>query len=237
MFKSSPTKWKPAQSGNTGSEDFKGKLYADIVDELLCPGSVSFSLKSTFIKLNIYSMFIVKFSPSRWPLAWEELKMEDLLLWNSLQRGIWKTSRMWTLNWPTWYWMRLSTGTLRHLLHMNLLNKTGATFKAVLPVLCRAASVSFEDIAGQDLAKQALQEIVILPYLRPEVIISKCLISTYCFYAFFSLTCNPVSYLLFSCLPDWEHLHVVCFYSARLEMGKPCWYGQKTLKTWKCIIL
>jgi spastin len=29
--------------------------------------------------------------------------------------------------------------------------------------------VSFEDIAGQELAKQALQEIVILPALRPEV--------------------------------------------------------------------
>ncbi|KAG7242462.1 hypothetical protein INR49_009913 [Caranx melampygus] len=32
------------------------------------------------------------------------------------------------------------------------------------------ASVSFGEIAGQDLAKQALQEIVILPALRPEVI-------------------------------------------------------------------
>ncbi|XP_042357891.1 spastin-like [Plectropomus leopardus] len=31
------------------------------------------------------------------------------------------------------------------------------------------ASISFEDIAGQDLAKQALQEIVILPALRPEL--------------------------------------------------------------------
>uniref|UniRef100_A0AAQ5XJQ6 Fidgetin-like protein 1 n=1 Tax=Amphiprion ocellaris TaxID=80972 RepID=A0AAQ5XJQ6_AMPOC len=31
------------------------------------------------------------------------------------------------------------------------------------------ASVSFEDIAGQNLAKQALQEIVILPALRPEL--------------------------------------------------------------------
>uniref|UniRef100_A0A4W5LAM5 MIT domain-containing protein n=1 Tax=Hucho hucho TaxID=62062 RepID=A0A4W5LAM5_9TELE len=31
------------------------------------------------------------------------------------------------------------------------------------------SSVSFEDIAGQELAKQALQEIVILPALRPEV--------------------------------------------------------------------
>uniref|UniRef100_A0A8C8J8G1 microtubule-severing ATPase n=1 Tax=Oncorhynchus tshawytscha TaxID=74940 RepID=A0A8C8J8G1_ONCTS len=31
------------------------------------------------------------------------------------------------------------------------------------------SSVSFEDIAGQELAKQALQEIVILPALRPEI--------------------------------------------------------------------
>ncbi|XP_072292911.1 spastin [Eucyclogobius newberryi] len=31
------------------------------------------------------------------------------------------------------------------------------------------ATVSFQDIAGQDLAKQALQEIVILPALRPEL--------------------------------------------------------------------
>lgn len=37
-------------------------------------------------------------------------------------------------------------------------------------MFCSGASVSFEDIAGQELAKQALQEIVILPALRPEVI-------------------------------------------------------------------
>lgn len=30
-------------------------------------------------------------------------------------------------------------------------------------------AVKFDDIAGQELAKQALQEIVILPSLRPEV--------------------------------------------------------------------
>nr|XP_046257533.1 spastin isoform X2 [Scatophagus argus] len=36
-------------------------------------------------------------------------------------------------------------------------------------IVDRGASVSFEDIAGQELAKQALQEIVILPALRPEL--------------------------------------------------------------------
>uniref|UniRef100_A0A672J8E7 microtubule-severing ATPase n=1 Tax=Salarias fasciatus TaxID=181472 RepID=A0A672J8E7_SALFA len=36
-------------------------------------------------------------------------------------------------------------------------------------IVDRGASVSFGDIAGQNLAKQALQEIVILPALRPEL--------------------------------------------------------------------
>ncbi|XP_059179772.1 spastin-like [Centropristis striata] len=36
-------------------------------------------------------------------------------------------------------------------------------------IIDSGASVSFEDIAGQDLAKQALQEIVILPAIRPEL--------------------------------------------------------------------
>lgn len=36
-------------------------------------------------------------------------------------------------------------------------------------IVDRGATVSFDDIAGQDLAKQALQEIVILPALRPEL--------------------------------------------------------------------
>lgn len=40
--------------------------------------------------------------------------------------------------------------------------------------------MSFEDIAGQDLAKQALQEIVILPALRPEVTTYK----RFCFQCF-----------------------------------------------------
>ncbi|KAL0983675.1 hypothetical protein UPYG_G00131160 [Umbra pygmaea] len=36
-------------------------------------------------------------------------------------------------------------------------------------IVYSGSSVSFEDIAGQELAKQALQEIVILPALRPEL--------------------------------------------------------------------
>ncbi|CAJ1054126.1 spastin-like isoform X2 [Xyrichtys novacula] len=36
-------------------------------------------------------------------------------------------------------------------------------------VVDRGSCVSFKDVAGQDLAKQALQEIVILPALRPEL--------------------------------------------------------------------
>lgn len=47
---------------------------------------------------------------------------------------------------------------------------TCAAVKVAVRVHCSGASVSFEDIAGQELAKQALQEIVILPALRPEVI-------------------------------------------------------------------
>lgn len=45
------------------------------------------------------------------------------------------------------------------------------TWLHLLSASCRGSSVRFDDIAGQALAKQALQEIVILPALRPEVII------------------------------------------------------------------
>lgn len=44
-------------------------------------------------------------------------------------------------------------------------------------------AVKFDDIAGQELAKQALQEIVILPSLRPEVRI---------IYYYFSVT-SPIT--------------------------------------------
>uniref|UniRef100_A0A671VJ91 microtubule-severing ATPase n=1 Tax=Sparus aurata TaxID=8175 RepID=A0A671VJ91_SPAAU len=43
------------------------------------------------------------------------------------------------------------------------------TVAVVLFVSLIGSSVSFHDVAGQDLAKQALQEIVILPALRPEL--------------------------------------------------------------------
>ncbi len=36
------------------------------------------------------------------------------------------------------------------------------------------AAVRFDDIAGQEMSKQALQEIVILPALRPEVCLHVC---------------------------------------------------------------
>lgn len=52
----------------------------------------------------------------------------------------------------------------------NKNEKNFAAIKVAFCVHCSGASVFFKDIAGQDLAKQALQEIVILPALRPEVI-------------------------------------------------------------------
>lgn len=56
--------------------------------------------------------------------------------------------------------------------HLNIFPKSSLkfinhTFDA--HQCCSGAVTSFEDIAGQKLAKQALQEIVILPALRPEV--------------------------------------------------------------------
>ena len=39
----------------------------------------------------------------------------------------------------------------------------------VVSMCFSGSAVRFQDVAGQDLAKQALQEIVILPALRPEV--------------------------------------------------------------------
>lgn len=52
----------------------------------------------------------------------------------------------------------------------SIVKTTYVTVKVPSCAHCSGASVSFEDVAGQELAKQALQEIVILPALRPEVI-------------------------------------------------------------------
>ncbi|TKS85366.1 Spastin [Collichthys lucidus] len=57
------------------------------------------------------------------------------------------------------------------------------------------ASVSFEDIAGQKLAKQALQEIVILPALRPEIYIEY--FYTFCHQLFTGLRAPARGLLLF----------------------------------------
>lgn len=52
----------------------------------------------------------------------------------------------------------------------NLKNVDGKLANLILnEIVDNGSSVRFEDIAGQDLAKQALQEIVILPALRPEL--------------------------------------------------------------------
>ncbi|XP_051238130.1 spastin isoform X2 [Dicentrarchus labrax] len=52
----------------------------------------------------------------------------------------------------------------------NLKNVDGKLAELILSeVVDSCLSVRFEDVAGQDLAKQALQEIVILPALRPEL--------------------------------------------------------------------
>lgn len=53
---------------------------------------------------------------------------------------------------------------------MHLKNVDGKLANIILnEIVDSGASVSFEDVAGQDLAKQVLQEIVILPALRPEL--------------------------------------------------------------------
>ncbi|XP_029284147.1 LOW QUALITY PROTEIN: spastin-like [Cottoperca gobio] len=52
----------------------------------------------------------------------------------------------------------------------NLKNIDGKLASLILSeIVDSGSSVKFEDVAGQDLAKQALQEIVILPALRPEL--------------------------------------------------------------------
>uniref|UniRef100_A0A3Q0SLC3 Fidgetin-like protein 1 n=1 Tax=Amphilophus citrinellus TaxID=61819 RepID=A0A3Q0SLC3_AMPCI len=52
----------------------------------------------------------------------------------------------------------------------NLKNVDGKLASLILnEIVSSGSSVRFEDVAGQDLAKQALQEIVILPALRPEL--------------------------------------------------------------------
>ncbi|KAI3352700.1 hypothetical protein L3Q82_020159 [Scortum barcoo] len=52
----------------------------------------------------------------------------------------------------------------------NLKNVDGKLANLILnEIVDSGSSVRFEDVAGQDLAKQALQEIVILPALRPEL--------------------------------------------------------------------
>ncbi|XP_040001250.1 spastin isoform X2 [Xiphias gladius] len=52
----------------------------------------------------------------------------------------------------------------------NLKNVDGKLANLILnEIVDSGSSVSFEDVAGQDLAKLALQEIVILPALRPEL--------------------------------------------------------------------
>ncbi|KAM7419973.1 hypothetical protein PAMA_016874 [Pampus argenteus] len=52
----------------------------------------------------------------------------------------------------------------------NLKNVDGKLANLILnEIVASGSSVRFEDVAGQDLAKQALQEIVILPALRPEL--------------------------------------------------------------------
>lgn len=136
-----------------------------------CPVVFHFNISHSKLCHALWTFFLL----IRRPLGWEKLKMENQQLWSNLQRGTWKTLRMLTANWPTWLWMRLLTGITGHSYHKTcklnaLREKNSAAVDDALFVHCSGASVSFEDIAGQQLAKQALQEIVILPALRPEVI-------------------------------------------------------------------
>lgn len=96
--------------------------------------------------------------------------------------------------------------------------------KVALCFHCSGASVSFEDIAGQTLAKQALQEIVILPALRPEVITYEHFVSAHYISAFSDLHWTPPHILLSSSSLASELRHVACFYLDRLVMGKQCWW-------------
>lgn len=80
--------------------------------------------------------------------------------------------------WNCWQVFRNSVGTTRvHFVNNGICVSACAAVKVAVRVFCSGASVSFQDIAGQELAKQALQEIVILPALRPEVIADRHFIS------------------------------------------------------------
>lgn len=81
--------------------------------------------------------------------------------------------------------------------------------------------MSFEDIAGQELAKQALQEIVILPALRPEVRSSLNSVSALFFLNTLLNWCFVIS--TSSCLLVSELQRVDCYYLGLQEMGKQCW--------------
>ena len=73
-------------------------------------------------------------------------------------------------------WLWAVCDVMNHALSQRMLSLLGCYWLcvccgllAVLIVCFSGSSMSFHDVAGQDLAKQALQEIVILPALRPEV--------------------------------------------------------------------
>lgn len=113
------------------------------------------------------------------------------------------------------------------------MKKSWAAYKVPFCVHCSSVSVSFEDIAGQELAKQALQEIVILPALRPEVTY-KWFVPAYIILTFSVL--HLMFFFIFSSLLAWELPHGVCFYLDRLEMGKPCWWVKRSFKHSKPIL-